>query len=86
QGDDVLKKRADILYSMEHKKPAGTSFLVTSSEKGEPNITDTRKFIKLVKGPDRVSSIILDSGGHNFNTWRREIPPMLAWMSNRIQA
>ncbi|MYT26921.1 esterase, partial [Streptomyces sp. SID7760] len=86
QGDDKLKKRADVLHSIEHKKPTGTSFLVTSSETGEPNLDDTKKFIKLVKGPDRVSSIILDSGGHNFNTWRREIPSMLVWMSNRIQA
>ncbi|RSS83520.1 esterase family protein [Streptomyces sp. WAC06614] len=85
-GDDKLKKRADVLYSLERKEPAGTSFLVTSSEQGEPNIGDTRKFIKGVKGPDRVSSIILPSGGHNFNTWRREIPPMLVWMSGRIHA
>ncbi|MEV7724365.1 alpha/beta hydrolase [Streptomyces sp. NPDC101733] len=86
QGDDKLKKRADVLDSMDAKKPTGTSFLVTSSEKGEPNLGDTKKFIKKVKGPDRVSSIILDSGGHNFNTWRREIPPMLVWLSGRVQA
>ncbi|MET9855455.1 alpha/beta hydrolase-fold protein [Streptomyces sp. NPDC006450] len=85
-GDEKLKARANILASMKDRQPAGTSFLVTSSEKGEPNLADTKKFIKLVKGPDRVSSIILDSGGHNFNTWRREIPPMLVWMSGRIQA
>ena len=28
-----------------------------------------------VKAPAQISSIILDSGGHNFNTWGREIPP-----------
>ncbi|WP_330297858.1 alpha/beta hydrolase [Streptomyces sp. NBC_00503] len=85
-GDAKLKARANVLESIKAKKPTGTSFLVTSSEKGEPNLGDTRKFVKLVKAPDRVSSIILDSGGHNFNTWRREIPPMLVWMSNRIEA
>lgn len=85
-GDAELKARANVLESIKAKKPTGTSFLVTSSEKGEPNLADTKKFIKLVKSPDRVSSIILDSGGHNFNTWRREIPPMLVWMSGRIQA
>ncbi|MCY0935524.1 alpha/beta hydrolase [Streptomyces sp. H34-S4] len=85
-GDAKLKARANVLQSMKAKQPAGTSFLVTSSEKGEPNLAGTKKFIKLVKSPDRVSSIILDSGGHNFNTWRREIPPMLVWMSGRIQA
>lgn len=85
-GNAKLKARANVLEALKAKKPTGTSFLVTSSEKGEPNLADTKKFIKLVKGPDRVSSIILDSGGHNFNTWRREIPPMLVWMSGRIQA
>ncbi|CAM5531371.1 esterase [Streptomyces avidinii] len=85
-GDAELKARANVLESIRAKKPTGTSFLVTSSESGEPNLADTKKFIKLVKSPDRVSSIILDSGGHNFNTWRREIPPMLVWMSDRIQA
>ncbi|MBT2469110.1 esterase [Streptomyces sp. ISL-66] len=85
-GDAQLKARANVLESIKAKKPTGTSFLVTSSESGEPNLGDTKKFIKLVKSPDRVSSIILDSGGHNFNTWRREIPPMLVWMSGRIQA
>ncbi|MCJ0873974.1 esterase family protein [Streptomyces sp. AP-93] len=85
-GDAKLKARANVLESVKAKQPSGTSFLVTSSEKGEPNLAGTKKFIKLVKGPDRVSSIILDSGGHNFNTWRREIPPMLVWMSGRIQA
>ncbi|WP_328300101.1 esterase family protein [Streptomyces sp. NBC_00435] len=85
-GDEKLKARANVLESIRAKKPAGTSFLVTSSEKGEPNLGGTKRFIKLVKSPDRVSSIILDSGGHNFNTWRREIPPMLVWLSGRIQA
>jgi S-formylglutathione hydrolase FrmB len=37
-----------------------------------------------VKAPARVSSIVLDSGGHNFNTWRREIPSVLEWMSSRL--
>ncbi|MEL3946743.1 phosphatidylglycerol lysyltransferase domain-containing protein [Streptomyces sp. LNU-CPARS28] len=32
------------------------------------NLKDTRKFIEKVKAPARASSIILDSGGHNFTT------------------
>ncbi|MFI8102564.1 alpha/beta hydrolase [Streptomyces sp. NPDC086023] len=85
-GDKALRARANLLTSLKAKQPAKTSFLVTSSETGEGNLGDTKKFIADVKSPDRVSSIILDSGGHNFNTWRREIPPMLVWMSGRIQA
>jgi S-formylglutathione hydrolase FrmB len=42
------------------------------------------RFIREVKPPTGISSIVLDSGGHNFNTWRREIPATLAWVSARI--
>ncbi|MEV7418149.1 alpha/beta hydrolase-fold protein [Streptomyces sp. NPDC089919] len=85
-GDKALKKRSDLLASLRAKAPAATSFLVTSSKSGEGNLADTKKFIADVKSPDRVSSIILDSGGHNFNTWRREIAPTLVWLSGRLQA
>ncbi len=45
------------------------------------------KFIDMAKEkPTRVSSIILDSGGHNFNTWRRELNPTLKWMGSRLSA
>ena len=36
--------------------------------------------------PSRISSIILDSGGHNFNTWGREIPAALEWLGNHLKA
>jgi S-formylglutathione hydrolase FrmB len=32
----------------------------------------------------RVSSITLDSGGHNFRTWTREIPPAMDWLGRRL--
>ncbi|WP_030199694.1 esterase family protein [Streptomyces sp. NRRL S-87] len=85
-GDKALKTRANLLASLKAKAPSHTSFLVTSSRTGEGNLADTKKFIAGVKQGDRVSSIILDSGGHNFNTWRREIEPMLIWISGRLQA
>ncbi|WP_455353689.1 alpha/beta hydrolase [Streptomyces sp. SYSU K217416] len=85
-GDQKLRQRANLLWSLDHLPPAGTSFLVTSSREGEGNLKDTLKFIEKVKTPGRVSSIMLDSGGHNFNTWRREIPPALVWLSGRIAA
>lgn len=71
---------------MQHKPAPDTSLLVTSSKVGEHNYKETLKFISLVqsKHRTRIASIILDSGGHNFNTWRREIPPTLQWLSGRL--
>ncbi|MDK0520282.1 alpha/beta hydrolase-fold protein [Streptomyces sp. ML-6] len=84
-GDQGARDRADLLWSLDHlpKQPA-SSFLVTTSRRGEDNYRSTQRFIEKVKPPAQVSSIVLDSGGHNFNTWRREIPPALDWMSSRL--
>lgn len=86
QGDEAVRNRADLWWCLEHLPAPDTSLLVTSSKSGESNYKDTLKFIERVKAapPTRISSIILESGGHNFNTWRREIPAALEWMSGRL--
>lgn len=65
-----------------------TSLLVSSGKAGESNYKDTLKFIARVKATKltQISSIILESGGHNFHTWQREIPATLQWMSGRLRA
>ncbi|MFF8381722.1 alpha/beta hydrolase [Streptomyces sp. NPDC015661] len=85
-GDEALRRRGDLLWSLDHGQLGSTSFLVTTSKKGEGNLKSTREFIRKVKSPAQVSSIILDSGGHNFNTWNREIAPGLVWMGERLSA
>ncbi|PZH19655.1 esterase [Streptomyces sp. NTH33] len=86
QGNQQLRNRADLRWSIKHLPAPDTSLLVTSSRVGEANYNATLKFIDEVRGTDRtrISSIILDGGGHNFNTWRREIPATLQWMSARL--
>jgi enterochelin esterase-like enzyme len=85
-GDRELKNRADLWWYLKHMPAPDTSLLVSSSKVGESNYKDTLKFIEGVKAKKltRISSIILESGGHNFNTWRREIPGTLQWMSGRL--
>jgi enterochelin esterase-like enzyme len=85
-GDRERKNRADLWWYLEHMPAPDTSLLVTSSKIGESDYKDTLKFIERVKATNltRISSIILESGGHNFNTWRREIPATLEWISGRL--
>ncbi|MFD5257820.1 alpha/beta hydrolase [Streptomyces bobili] len=85
-GDETLRNEADLRWFLKHRPAPDTSLLVTSSKVGESNYKATLKFIELAKATDRtrISSIVLESGGHNFNTWRREIPPTLEWISERL--
>ncbi|WP_371669945.1 alpha/beta hydrolase-fold protein [Streptomyces sp. NBC_00289] len=86
QGDEEVRDRSDLWWCLKHLPAPDTSLLVSSSRIGESNYEDTLRFIDQVKatGLTRISSIILDSGGHNFNTWRREIPGTLQWISGRL--
>ncbi|MFD7444291.1 alpha/beta hydrolase [Streptomyces sp. NPDC059909] len=85
-GNSKERNRANLLWSLDHLPQGKSSFLVTTSRQGEGNLKGTLDFVEKVKAPARVSSITLDSGGHNFNTWNREIPPALVWMSGRLSA
>ncbi|MFF7266106.1 alpha/beta hydrolase [Streptomyces sp. NPDC008159] len=86
RGNKTLRNEADLFWYLKHRPAPDTSLLVTSSKQGEANYKATLDFIALAeeKRPTRISSIILDSGGHNFNTWRREIPATLQWISGRL--
>ncbi|MET7289108.1 alpha/beta hydrolase-fold protein [Streptomyces sp. NPDC005573] len=85
-GDVNLRNRADLWWLLRHEPAPDTSLLVTSSRVGEHNYKDTLAFVRQVQATHRtrISSIILDSGGHNFNTWRREIPATLQWLGGRL--
>ncbi|MER7676483.1 MULTISPECIES: alpha/beta hydrolase [unclassified Streptomyces] len=85
-GNRLLRNAADLRWYLRHNPAPTTSLLVTSSKVGEHNYRDTLRFIDQVKATGRtgIASIILDSGGHNFNTWRREIPGTLQWISGML--
>ncbi|WP_433546348.1 alpha/beta hydrolase [Streptomyces sp. CA-294286] len=82
--DPKLRQRANLLWALDNLPAPKTSLLVTTSEKGEDNKKPTAQFISKVKPPTQVSSITLNSGGHNFNTWKREIPAVVEWMSKKL--
>lgn len=83
-GSPAVRRANDLLWRLRSLPQPRVSLLVTSSRQGERNYRGTLRFISLVKAPARVSSIILPSGGHNFGTWAREIPPALRWLSGRL--
>ncbi|ALV39211.1 alpha/beta hydrolase-fold protein [Streptomyces sp. CdTB01] len=85
-GSRQLEKENDLLWRLDKLPMPPVSVLVTSSKVGESNYTETRTFLAKARPPLHVASIILASGGHNFNTWSREIPAALDWLSNRLNA
>jgi enterochelin esterase-like enzyme len=83
-GSKAVRQQNDLSWRLQHLPQPRVNLLVTSSHQGEKNYKATMRFIGLVKGPTKVSSIILPSGGHNFTTWSREIPPAMRWLAAHL--
>ncbi|QLH22632.1 esterase family protein [Streptomyces sp. Rer75] len=91
-GSKQLERENNLMWRLDHKPAPPVSLLVSSSERGEKNYRATMRFVEKVRDlnrrgePTRISSMILGTGGHNFNTWKREVSPALEWMSTRLHA
>jgi S-formylglutathione hydrolase FrmB/drug/metabolite transporter superfamily protein YnfA len=85
-GSRQLRNENDLMWRLRNLPAPAVSVLVASSRKGEFDYPATEKFIAAVKGPMQVSSLILPSGGHNFDTWNRETPQALRWLGQRLRA
>ncbi|MFC3984710.1 alpha/beta hydrolase [Streptosporangium jomthongense] len=85
-GSARLREENDLMWRLRNLPVPPVSVLVTSSERGESGYADTRAFLALARDPMRTASLILPSGGHNFNTWNREIPQALPWLGERLHA
>ncbi|MBV9023413.1 MAG: esterase [Streptomycetaceae bacterium] len=83
-GSKQLQNENDMMWWLQHKPVPQVWALLTSSQRGEYDYKATMAFIKAVKPPMTVSSIILPSGGHNFTTWNRELPVALDALSQHL--
>ncbi|MGW1766663.1 alpha/beta hydrolase [Streptomyces sp. NPDC002073] len=84
-GSGRLRRENDLLWRLRRLPQPPVSLLVASSRKGEHQYPDTVEFVRAVRPPARVSSMILDSGGHNYDTWAREVQPALDWLVGRLR-
>jgi S-formylglutathione hydrolase FrmB len=85
-GSKRLEQENNLMWRLDNRPMPPVSLLLASSRRGESNYKDTRDVIAKAEPPLKVSSMILDSGGHNFNTWNREVPPALEWLANHLSA
>ncbi|MEU9451550.1 alpha/beta hydrolase-fold protein [Streptomyces sp. NPDC048277] len=74
----------DLMWRLQHLPAPQVSVLVANSKHGEKGYPETQAFIKAVKAPMRVVSILPDNGSHNFPTWVREMPAALKWMNGQL--
>ncbi|MER8007208.1 alpha/beta hydrolase-fold protein [Streptomyces sp. NPDC094149] len=74
----------DLMWRLAHLPAPQVSVLVANSKHGEKGYAETQAFIRAVKAPMRVASILPENGSHNFPTWVREMPAALKWMNAQL--
>jgi hypothetical protein len=74
----------DLMWRLKHLPAPQVSVLVADSKHGERGYAQTLAFVKAVRAPMRVASILPENGSHNFPTWVREMPATLKWMNQQL--
>lgn len=82
-GSAQLKQENDLLWRLRNTPPVPVALLLATSY-DENNYKDTQAMVAAFKAPTKMSTITLDTGGHNFHTWNREIPPALQWLGRQL--
>jgi enterochelin esterase-like enzyme len=82
-GSHGYRNENDLQWRLRNLPAPPVSVLVASSA-GEDNLPGSLSFLHLIRPPMQGYSLILPRGGHNYSTWRRELPQVLRWLSRRL--
>ncbi|HXP21519.1 MAG TPA: alpha/beta hydrolase-fold protein [Streptosporangiaceae bacterium] len=83
-GSQAYRNENNLDCRLRHLPAPPVRILVASSDSGEKNLPGTIAFLSLIHPPMRGYSLILRQGGHNYFTWRRELPQSLEWLSSEL--
>lgn len=81
-----FRQENDLTWRMSHLPVPPISMLVATArdEHGEDGYGTAQKWLHAVLAPMSADELLLDHGGHNFNTWARELPFSLQWLSEHL--
>jgi enterochelin esterase-like enzyme len=82
-GDERLEQENNLVWRLTNLPSPAVALLLTTSY-NEHNYPATQRMVAAFGAPTRLATITLDSGGHNFHTWSREIPPALEWLGRQL--
>jgi enterochelin esterase-like enzyme len=83
-GSPAIRNENDLLWRAQHLPPPPINILVTSCKVGERTYPQAQAFLALARPPMRADSLLLDSGGHNYQTFARMLPGALGWLSSHL--
>ncbi|GLW55198.1 alpha/beta hydrolase [Kitasatospora phosalacinea] len=89
RGDRAAAQQSDLDWRLKNL-PAPRADLLLVSTEAEDDFPATQRFLADARQvsaahPElQVDSVFLPDGGHSFETWRRELPATLEWLSDHL--
>ncbi|WP_067453360.1 alpha/beta hydrolase [Actinomadura macra] len=84
-GSARLRRACDLVWRLENLPQPPVSVLVASADVGEKTFPSARRFMAAARPPLVVDKVLLPTGGHNFKTFRKYIPPSIQWLSAHLR-
>ncbi|MEE1789146.1 alpha/beta hydrolase-fold protein [Streptomyces sp. SP17BM10] len=88
-GDRNLAQQSDLGWRLQNLPAPALNLLVVSTRK-EADYAQTVQFVEQAQQTAasnprfKVESLYLDDGGHNWDSWIRELPASLEWMGSHL--
>ncbi|MFI0447030.1 alpha/beta hydrolase [Actinomadura sp. 6N118] len=80
-----LRQDNDLLWRLRNLPQPPVSVLVASASIGEKTYSQAKLFMQAARPPLLVDKVLLPTGGHNFKTFRKYIPPTIEWLSAHLR-
>ncbi|MGI5323135.1 alpha/beta hydrolase [Actinomadura nitritigenes] len=84
-GSKQIRRSSDLVRRLRNLPQPPVSVLVASADVGERTYPSAQRFMRAARPPLVVDKLLLPTGGHNFKTFRRYIPPSIAWLSAHLK-
>ncbi|MFE4360147.1 alpha/beta hydrolase [Kitasatospora sp. NPDC058184] len=84
-GDPQRRAEADLDWRLAHLPMPPLAVLLADSKEDGSTYADSSAFAAAARPPLVVDQETVDTGGHNFTTWGRLIPPALGWLSAHLR-
>ncbi|MCZ4102191.1 MULTISPECIES: alpha/beta hydrolase-fold protein [unclassified Streptomyces] len=83
-GSKARRDRADLNWRLAHLPAPAVALLLADSKQDGHTYADSQRFAASARRPMIVTQATVETGGHNFTTWIRLLPPSFGWLSTHL--